>query len=119
MKETQIKTDPFSSEVKSEQSTLTDQEVFQRMQPLFVRCLTLNHDLNNPLAGVIGYAEFMLDDESTPVTEDHRRFIEKIMSCAERMREMIEELSVLKVSLSEDFDITEYIDRHKPDDPAS
>ncbi len=78
--------------------------VLQQLKPYLAECLSLNHEINNPLAGIIGYAEYMLDDDQ-PLTEDQRHYVGQIMKCAERIRALVATLSQQKAALAEKIDL--------------
>ncbi|MFQ5453736.1 MAG: histidine kinase dimerization/phospho-acceptor domain-containing protein, partial [Candidatus Zixiibacteriota bacterium] len=40
-------------------------EVYQAIKPYIAHCLTMNHEINNPLAGIIGYSEFLLEESES------------------------------------------------------
>ena len=77
--------------------------IYLEIEPLLARCLNLNHDINNPLTGIIGYGEFVLESaESLPnETRDH---IGKIMECAERVKKLVDDLGDVKQELAERVD---------------
>jgi signal transduction histidine kinase len=77
--------------------------LFRALRPFLGQCLTLNHDLNNPLAGILGYAEFLQADKN--LTDDQRKSLDQIVTCAERMRKLIEDLCEQKISLSGKVDM--------------
>ena len=79
-------------------------EIFQVLKPYIGHCLTLNHDLNNPLAGIIGYCEF-LQEEAECLTEEQKGYLRQIATCAERMHKLIEDLCIEKISLDEKIDL--------------
>lgn len=80
--------------VKSFDSDLIDCEIdgnlgrkgveYDRLKPLVDLCLSLNHDVNNPLTGIMGYAEFLLMTVAD-LTTDQRADLEQIVTCAERI----------------------------------
>jgi signal transduction histidine kinase len=86
-------------------------EVFRALKPYIGRCLTMNHDLNNPLTGILGYAEFMLMDASN-LSDDQKSNLEQILRCAERMKEVVEGLSRLKSSAGSGLDLQEITDAY-------
>ena len=88
-----------------------DLAVFQLLKPFLADCLTLNHEISNPLAGILGYAEF-LEAEAEAMSEEHRRYVDNIMKCAERIKTRLEFLSDLKIRLSESVDIEALIERY-------
>ncbi|MBD3258353.1 hypothetical protein GF377_07955 [candidate division GN15 bacterium] len=72
--------------------------VYRRLKPFIGHCLTLNHDLNNPLAGILGYAEFILTD-GRELDDELKSNIDQIVECAERIRERLDSLCDHKLSL--------------------
>ena len=88
-------------------------DLIERLKPYLGHCLTLNHDLNNPLAGIIGYAEF-LQEESDQLSDEHKEFVDQIMTCAERMRGVLENLSEEKIALSAELDLSEVVATYEP-----
>ncbi len=81
-----------------------DLEMFEILKPFIARCLTLNHDINNPLAGIVGYCEFLIEEQAQ-MTPDHREFVIQILRCVERIQVIIEKLSNDKIALSKQIDI--------------
>lgn len=88
---------PVSDELKAELA------VYRVLRPYIGHCLTLNHDLNNPLAGILGYAEFIVAD-SEHLDEETRANIAQIVTCAERIRDRLDALSEHKMSLVQQVD---------------
>jgi len=80
-------------------------EYYHKLRPLIARCLTLNHDLNNPLAGIIGYAEFLQMDAEA-LTKEQQKGLQQILKCAERIRASIDALCKEKAELSKSVDLT-------------
>ncbi len=78
--------------------------LFRILRPYIGHCLALNHDINNPLAGIIGYSEFMLS-EADQLTESQRESVEQILHCAERIRQEVEDLGDEKIALAEKVDL--------------
>jgi len=83
--------------------------VYRALKPYLSRCLTMNHDLNNPLTGILGYTEFMLMDQGQ-LTDEQRSSLEQIARCAEQMRKVVEGLSHEKISLSGRIDLATVIE---------
>lgn len=80
-----------------------DHAAWQALKPYIGHCLTMNHDINNPLAGVLGYCEFILmDDDLSP---SHRKHLEQIAECAERIKKLVEALCDEKIALAEKVDL--------------
>ena len=94
--------------------TVTDQElaVYRLLKPYIGHCLTLNHDLNNPLSGIIGYTEFLLE-EATDLSEEHRAFLRQIMEGAERIQRTVENLCADKIELVEKVNLQELIEAYQ------
>lgn len=90
-----------------------DLDLFEALKPYLGQCLSLNHDLNNPLAGIMGYLEF-LQEESDQLSEEHREFVDQINRCAERMRQVLNSLCEEKISLSRKVDIRSVIEAYQP-----
>ena len=86
--------------------------VYRALRPYLSRCLTMNHDLNNPLTGILGYTEFMLMDQET-LTDEQRANLEQIARCAEQMRTVVEGLSNEKIGLSGKVDLATVIEYYK------
>ncbi len=82
------------------------------LRPYIGHCLSMNHDINNPLAGIIGFSEYLLMDEDT-LTEEQAANIKQIMTCAERIRKLMERLCDHKMSLAEDIDLESITARYK------
>ncbi|KAA3631984.1 MAG: hypothetical protein DWP97_11970 [Calditrichaeota bacterium] len=86
-------------------------EIYQKLKPYIGHCLTLNHDLNNPLAGILGYSEFLLEDDE--LNEEQKKFISQIMKSAERMQKLIENICEEKISLNEDINLADVVASYK------
>lgn len=87
-------------------------EVYRAIKPYIAHCLTMNHEINNPLAGIIGYSEFLLE-ESESFTEDQVDYINKIITCADRIKNLVENLCEKKISLTEKVDMHSIVDEYK------
>ncbi|MER3428533.1 MAG: hypothetical protein C4334_10620 [Pyrinomonas sp.] len=55
----------------------------------------VRHNINNPLAGIIGQAQLLLRAEDIPAK--YRERIEKIEALAARLKEIVGELNAVKV----------------------
>lgn len=71
----------------------------------------MNHDLNNPLAGILGYAEFLKADGN--LSEEQMNNVDQIITCAERMKRLIEALCEHKIAVSEEIDLGPVIEAYK------
>jgi signal transduction histidine kinase len=89
-----------------------DFALFQVLKPYIGHCLTMNHDINNPLAGILGYAEFMLSEPET-LNEDQQKQLKKIYQCAERIKKLVENLCEEKIALSEKYDFRAITESYK------
>ena len=90
---------------------LKEFEIYQSLKPYIGHCLILNHELNNPLTGIIGYSEFLIDDDSVP--ENLRSSLKQILKSAERMQKLIESLCIEKIELEEKIDLSSIIDSYQ------
>jgi signal transduction histidine kinase len=82
--------------------------LFLEVRPYVLKCLSLNHDINNPLTGILGFGEILMDDES--LTAEQKGYLKQIMTCAERIRKEVNSLSEEKVALQEKVDLRELIE---------
>jgi len=98
---------PVATETIEEELAL-----FKAMKPYIGHCLVMNHEINNLLSGIIGYTEFLLV-EADELTEEHRSFIKQVLSCANRLNNLVENLSDEKIMLNEKFDLKQIIDAYK------
>ena len=89
---------------KKSTSTESADVLLEKLKPLITRCLVLNHDINNPLAGIIGYTELLLSEDE-PLTETQKESLNQIQVCAERIEKEINDLCDIKIELSEEVDI--------------
>ncbi len=79
-------------------------EVYRVLKPYIAQCLTLSHDLNNQLAGIIGYAEFILS-EPEGMSEEQCGYLNQIVTCAQRINQRVNALSTDKISLGNEVDL--------------
>ena len=86
--------------------------VYQALKPYIGHCLSLNHDINNPLAGILGYAEFMMVDAES-LSEDQIHNLQQIIICAGRIQKLVEALCDEKISLDEKIDLRTVTDAYK------
>lgn len=87
-------------------SSVSDEEiaVYRALKPYLARCLRLNHDVNNALAAVIGYADFLLE-EGKDLSDTHRRFLQQIMQAAEKIQQLVEDLCDEKIAAAQSIDL--------------
>ena len=95
-----------------------DLNLFEALKPYLGQCLTLNHDLNNPLTGIMGFTEFLLE-ESDQLSEEYKEIIGQINRCAERMHQVLNSLCEEKIALSRKVDIRSVIEAYQPTDQPS
>ena len=86
--------------------------VFRALKPYIGHCLALNHDINNPLAGIIGYGEFLME-ESSQLDETQKGYLRQIMQCAERIKKLVEDLCEEKIALTEGIDLKSVTEAYK------
>lgn len=79
------------------------------LKPYIARCLQLNHELNNPLAGIIGYCDFLLETNQD-IPAELVVYIKQILKCAERMEKTLQDLSQAKIELNEEINLTTLLD---------
>ena len=94
------------------EDTMQELETFRILKPYIAECLTLNHDINNPLAGIIGYAEFLVD-EPEGLSEEQRGYVDQIVNCAQRINQRVNALSTEKIALGEKIDLNKIVDTFK------
>ena len=82
--------------------------MFLEVRPYVLKCLALNHDINNPLAGIIGYGEILMEDET--LTAEQKGYLNQIMTCAERIRKEVNTLCEVKVGLQEKVDLRKIVE---------
>ena len=111
-------TDQTRPNISLTEKQMKDLDLFEALKPYIGRCLTLNHDLNNPLAGIMGYTEFLIE-ESDQLSEEHRGFVNQINTCAERMHKVLNSLSEEKMALTTKTDLRSVVAAYEsPDKPS-
>jgi signal transduction histidine kinase len=88
-----------------------DLELFRALKPYIGHCLRMNHDINNSLAGIIGYCEFLLLD-SAALPPQHRRQVEIIAKCAEKIQQLVQNLCEEKIALAEKIDLRPVVEAY-------
>jgi signal transduction histidine kinase len=64
----------------------------------------ISHELSTPLNGIIGFAEFLLEERSGPLTSEQREYVSDILGCGRRLQQLIDgvlELSRLEAGSAE------------------
>jgi signal transduction histidine kinase len=79
-------------------------ELLRQVRPYLQKCLDLNHDIGNPLAGILGYCELLLAG-ADQLPADARRSLEIIYTCTERIKRALEILGEEKVALAAGVDL--------------
>ena len=82
--------------------------LFRKLRPLIGYCLSLNHDINNPLAGILGYADFIQSD-SEALSSAQREDLQQIIECAERIKALVGKVGIIKASLATDSEVQDMI----------
>lgn len=94
--------------LNTNKETSLNEEQIRLLRPLLNSCLDLNHDLNNPLAGIIGYCEFLMEDSGS-LSEEQLNYLAKILICAERIRVSLEGLGAQKMEIGQQVDLNEFL----------
>lgn len=97
----------------SRQPVITEEDFreYRELRPYIARCLSLNHELNNPLAGVLGYAEFLKMD-AAQLSAEQNAHLDQIITCAERLRMIIQDLCKAKIELSKNVDLARLSEKY-------
>jgi len=103
---------------KTPNETNSELATFEELKPFIARCLTLNHDINNPLAGIVGYCEFLIEEQDN-MTPDQRDFVLQILKCTERIQAIIQKLGNEKIALGKKIDIPKLIREYGPPEARS
>ncbi len=89
---------------REDSSEVDDATLFRAVTPLVSACLAANHDINNWLSGIFGYTEF-LQTEADSLSHEQRKYLDKIMQCAERIQLQINKISAVKSEVAADVDM--------------
>ncbi|MFH2049854.1 MAG: histidine kinase dimerization/phospho-acceptor domain-containing protein [bacterium] len=89
-------------------------ELYKSLKPYISHCLTMNHELNNPLAVILGYAEFLFE-ECGQLSDDQKQYLLNIIKSAKKMQKCVTDLSEEKIALNEKIDLKEVIAFYKKD----
>lgn len=105
-------TNPSSPQAPTGTRNITDNlELFEALKPYIGHCLRMNHDLNNSLAGIIGYCEFLLM-ESAALPPNQKRQVETIAKCAAKIQQLVQNLCEEKIALVEKIDLRPVVDAY-------
>ena len=102
-----MKTNRIDKRAWQAEQTRSEADLLKALEPFLQKCLSLNHDLSNPLAGIIGFAEFMSEDNSN-LNQTQRDYGRQIIECAERIRHRLILLSEDKTDILEDARLREH-----------
>jgi len=106
MTEVQLHHANISKELKEEIA------LYRLLKPIIANCLTLNHNINDTLSGVLGYAEFMPMDREN-LTEEQRHELQEIVTCAERIKKHVDRLGDTKARLSKKIDMESVLEFYR------
>jgi signal transduction histidine kinase len=109
---TSTKTRPSAASEDQEQQSLVplnSPEGQACLKEFFSAQFELNHDLNNPLAGIVGYLELALTD-SDSIPKRPLELLRNVQKCADRMDELIQEYVKCKRRLQTTVDLSEVVD---------
>ncbi|MCK4607293.1 MAG: hypothetical protein KAU35_08370 [candidate division Zixibacteria bacterium] len=93
-----------ASDIATDDKLKEELALFRVLRPYIGHCLALNHDINNSLAGIIGFAELMLS-EADQLSESQRESVQQILQCAERIQREVMGLGDEKIALAEKVDL--------------
>ena len=99
---------------KNESDINDELELYVRLKPYIAHCLNMNHELNNPLAVILGYSEILLD-ESSSLNDDQKKYLQHIVKGAHKIQECISELSEEKIALNEKINLKEVMKLYNND----
>lgn len=85
-------------------------EAEEALKEFLKRCMELNHTLNNPLTGIMGYTECLLMT-SKHLTAEDRQYLQEIMKAAERVKLTVEWMVEAKMELSTHVDLRNFIEQ--------
>ena len=109
---TKLTRTPVPNAVKTSNDDLTaDYVIWQHLRPYIGHCLTLNHEVNNALTGLLGYLEFMLTERSS-LTADQIDHLESMQTAALKIKSSVDRLSREKVMLAEKVDLRPVIEAY-------
>jgi light-regulated signal transduction histidine kinase (bacteriophytochrome) len=102
----------------NETDTKVELEIYRKLKPYIGHCLTMNHELNNPLSVILGYSEF-LHNECEQLTDEQKKYLNSIIKSAEKIQKCVTELSEEKIVLSQEINIEEVTAFYKKEDKES
>lgn len=84
---------------------LNSPEGIEAVRKFAALLLELNHDLNNPLAGIIGYLDLALNSDHD-IPEDLKSMLQSVQLSAEMMDKLIRKFAMAKQDLIAEVDFT-------------
>lgn len=81
-----------------------DHQLWQTLKPYIGHCLTLNHEVNNPLTALLGYIEILLA-EPDKLSSSQVECLEHIRVAAAKIQAAAQGLSQEKIELAEKIDL--------------
>lgn len=84
---------------------LDSPEGIEELKRFAAALITLNHDLNNPLAGIVGYLELAMTGKE-PIPPDANEMLKNVQRSAELMEKVIQQLTQAKRRLQSSVDIS-------------
>lgn len=88
-----------------------DYHLWQKLKPYIGQCLTLNHEINNPLTALLGYIEIILTD-SDKLTPSQIEYLEQIHQAAQKIQAVAQSLSREKIELAEKIDLRPIVEAY-------
>ncbi len=89
----------------------SDYHTWQILKPYIGQCLTLNHEINNPLTALLGYIEILLLD-SDKFSASELEYLEHVRQAAQKIKFVAQELSREKIELAEKVDLRPIIEAY-------
>jgi signal transduction histidine kinase len=102
----------MKNNTRNNQNNTIEFDSYIELKPYIARCLQLNHELSNPLTGIIGYCDFLLETNQN-IPDELLIYIKQILTCAERMEKILKNLSEAKVKLNEKIDLPSFLENYK------
>jgi PAS domain S-box-containing protein len=75
-----------------ELNTLLERRIVERTEELEAFTYSVSHDLRAPLRAMTGFANLLIAEASSEISDDHRHYLERIIGNAERMGALIDDL---------------------------
>ncbi len=110
--------DTTTKESKQDLASNEELQIYQKLKPYIAHCLSMNHELNNPLAVIMGYAE-VLHEECKDLSDNQKQYLSNIIKGAEKIQKCITDLSEEKIALSEKIDLKNVVELYNKDNQKS